>query len=124
MRNLKNNKVAATDVIHLELIKYRGNKLLNRLYELVRQIWEEERIHEECKETIIAPIQQKRDRCENYRGIELGNAAHKILANIILEKIQPYIEKITGDYQNRFRDRSSVTNNIFVLKVINEKIWE
>jgi hypothetical protein len=41
LRNLKNNKVAGTDGIHLELIKYRGNKLLNRIYELVRQMWEE-----------------------------------------------------------------------------------
>ena len=29
MRNLKNNKAAGTDGIHPELIKYRGNKLLN-----------------------------------------------------------------------------------------------
>jgi len=27
-----------TDGIHLELIKYRGNKLLNRMYELVRHL--------------------------------------------------------------------------------------
>jgi len=47
MRNLKSNKVAGTDGIHPELIKYRGNKLLNRIYELVRQIWEEGRIPEE-----------------------------------------------------------------------------
>jgi len=31
MRNLKNNKAAGTDGIHPELIKYRGNKLLNRI---------------------------------------------------------------------------------------------
>ena len=41
MRNLKNNKVAGTDGIHLELIKYGGSKLLNRFYELIRHIWEE-----------------------------------------------------------------------------------
>jgi len=29
--------VAGTDGIHLELIKHGGNKLLNRVYELVRQ---------------------------------------------------------------------------------------
>jgi len=48
---------------------------LNRIYELVRQLWEEERITEEWKETIIVPIYKKgiRDRCENYRGIALGN---------------------------------------------------
>jgi len=30
IRNLKNNKVAGTDELHLELIKYGGNKLLNK----------------------------------------------------------------------------------------------
>jgi len=39
MRNLKNNKAAGTDGIHPELIKYGGNKLMNRIYELVRRIW-------------------------------------------------------------------------------------
>ena len=72
---------------------FRGNKLLNRIYELVRQIWEEEKIPEEWKETIIVPIYKKgdRDRCENYRGIALGNAAYNILVNIILGKIKSYI---------------------------------
>ena len=39
-------------------------------------------------------------------------------------KIKPYIEKITWDYQNGFRDGKSVTDNIFALKIINKKIWE
>jgi len=69
---------------------------------------------------------QKRDRnkCENYRGIALGNAAYKTLSNIILGKIKPYIEKVMGDYQNGFRDGRSVIDNIFALKIINEKLWE
>jgi len=96
--------------------------LLNRIYELVRQIWEEERIPEEWKE-IIYKIGDT-DRFENYRGTALGNAAYKILVNIILEKIKPYIEKVTADHQNEFRDGRSVTDNIFVLKIINEKILE
>jgi hypothetical protein len=29
-----------------------------------------------------------------------------------------------GDYQNGFRDGRSVNDNIFALKIINEKIWE
>ena len=43
---------------------------------------------------------------------------------MILEKIKLYIEKITRDNWNGFRDGISVTDNIFVLKIINEKIWE
>ena len=65
-----------------------------------------------------------RYRCEDYRWIALGNAAYKILANIILEKIKPYIEKIFGDYQNGFRDGRAVIDNRLALKIINEKIWE
>ena len=65
-----------------------------------------------------------RERCENYRGIALGNAAYKILVNIILGKIKPYIEKTTRDSQNGFTEGRSVTDNIFALKITNEKIWE
>jgi hypothetical protein len=112
--------------MHPELIKYGGNKLLNRMYELVRQIWEEEKIPEDWNETVIVPIHKRgdRNRCENYRGIALGNVAYKIWSNMILGKIKPYIEKIMGDRQNGFRDGRSVIDNIFALKIINEKIWE
>ena len=84
------------------------------------------RIPEEWEETIIVPTYKKGDtyRCENYWGLALGNGVYKILAYIILEKIKPYIEKITGDFQNGFRDGRSVIDNIPVLKIINEKIWE
>jgi hypothetical protein len=105
----------------MELIKYRENKLLNRIYELVRHIWEEERMPEEQKETIIVPMYKKGDRhsCEKYRGKALGITAYKTFVNINLEKIKHILKKITRDYQNGFRD-----DNIFVLKIINEKIWE
>jgi len=65
------------------------------MYEVVRQIWEEERIPEEWKETIIVPIHKRgdRDRCENYRGIALGNAAYKILSNINWEILNHVLKK-------------------------------
>ena len=44
--------------------------------------------------------------------------------NIVSGKIKPYIEKLMGDYQNGFRDGISVIDNIFALKIINEKLWE
>ena len=57
-------------------------------------------------------------------SIALGNAAYKILSNIILGKIKPYIEKVMGDYQDGFRDGRSVINTIFALRITNEKLWE
>ena len=38
--------------------------------------------------------------------------------------MKPYIEKITRDSRNGFRDRISVIDNLFVLKKINQKIRE
>ena len=126
MRNLKNNKATGTDGIHPELIKYIGNKLLKRIYELVRQIGRRKAYLKNGKKQKQFLFTKKgdRDKCENYSGIALGNAAYKILSNIILEKITPYIEKITRDYQNGFRDGRSVIDNISTLKIINEKMWE
>jgi hypothetical protein len=68
IRNSK-NKASGTDRIYLELIKYGGYKLLNNIYELVRQIRKEERRPAGWKETIIVPIHKTgdRDKCENYR---------------------------------------------------------
>ena len=65
--------------------------------ELVRQIWEEKRIPEEWKETIV-PVHKRgdRDRCKNYRGIALGNAAYKILSNIILGKVNHILKILWG----------------------------
>ena len=62
---------------------------MDEIYVLVRQIWEEVRIPEEWKETIIVTIYKKgvRDRCENSREIALENAAYETLPNIILEII-------------------------------------
>jgi len=45
------------------------------------------------------------------------------LSNIIFGKIAPYTEKVVGAYQKGFRDGRSVIDNIFVLKIINEKLW-
>jgi hypothetical protein len=44
--------------------------------------------------------------------------------NTIFEKIKPCTEKIAGDYQNGFRDGRSVIDNIFALRIMNEKLWE
>ena len=62
-------------------------------------------------------------------GLEImGNSIRKCSLQNFGEynfgKIKPYIEKITRNYQNGFRDGRSVIDNIFVMKMMNEKIWE
>jgi len=60
---------------------------------------------EEWKETIIVPIAKKGDKSHfsNYRGISLLSTAYKILSNVLLLRLTPYAEEITGDHQCGFR---------------------
>jgi hypothetical protein len=42
----------------------------------------------------------------------------------MLGKIKSYIKKIKEEYQNGFRYGRSVTDNIFALRIKNEKNWQ
>jgi len=72
---------------------------------------------EEWKESIIVPIYQKGDKteCSNYRGISLLPTTYKILSNILLSRLIPYAEEITGDHQCGFRRNKSITDRVFCI---------
>jgi hypothetical protein len=65
---------------------------LSRIYELVRQIWEEERIPEELKAIVIVPIHKRgdRDRWENYRGIKLWGPppSYSLGTRVLFQKVK------------------------------------
>jgi len=47
---------------------------------------------------------KKGDRTDNsnYRGILLLPTTYKILSNILVSKLTPYVDEITGDHQYGF----------------------
>ena len=77
-------------------------------------------------ESIIIHIFKKGDKtdCSNYTGISLLSSAYKILSNILLSRLTPYAEEVTGDHQCGFRRKRSVTNHILCIRKILEKKWE
>ena len=60
---------------------------------------------EQWKESLIVPISKKGEKtnCSNYRGISLLLTSYKILSNIILGRLNLYVDEIIGDYQCGFR---------------------
>jgi len=93
---------------------------------IIISIWNKEKLPEKWKESIIAPIYKKGDKteCINYRGISLFPTRYKILSNILLPRLIPYAEEVTGDHQCGFRRNRSTTDHIFCIRQILEKKWE
>ena len=65
---IKNGKAPGIDNTTVELIKNGGSGLLQRIFYLLLQIWDHERMPEEWEIGIICPIFKKGDRreCSNY----------------------------------------------------------
>jgi sorting nexin-29 len=81
---------------------------------------------EQRKESIIVPIYKKSNKTDysNYRGISLLSTSYKILSNILLSRLTPYVDEIVGYHQCGFRRNRSTTDQIFCIRQILDKIWE
>jgi hypothetical protein len=59
---------------------------------------------EHWKWLITVPVYKQGDKtgCNSYRGISLLSNTYKMLSNILLSRLTPYSEEITGDHQVDF----------------------
>lgn len=126
IKKLKNNKAAGIDDMPGEIVKYGGERLVEEIFELIREIWNKEQIPMEWTESVIIPIFKKGDKseCSNYRGISLLPTCYKVLSNVLLARLTPYAEEIIGDYQCGFRRDRSTSDQMFTIRQIMEKNWE
>jgi hypothetical protein len=81
---------------------------------------------QQWKESIIVPIHKKGDKtdCNNYRGIALLSTAYKILSNILLARLTPYVNEMIGDHQCGFRRNRSTMDQIFYIRQTLDRKWE
>jgi hypothetical protein len=108
---LKSINHQVSDQIPVELIRAGGEILLSTIHKLINSVWNEEELPDQWKESIIVPIHKKGDKtdCSSLRGISLLSTSYKILSNILLSRLAPYIDEIIGDHQCGFRRNRSTT---------------
>ena len=113
--------------IPTEIWKYGGMKLKRELYKLVLNIWENEEMPPDWKESNIISIFKKGStkECGNYQGISLLSIAGKIMARIILNRLYSLLSpNILPETQCGFRSGSSIIDMIFTLRQVQEKCME
>jgi hypothetical protein len=90
--------------ILVKLIQTGGETLLSVIHKLINFIWNKEELPDQWKESIVVPIYKKGDKteCNNYHGMFLQSTSYKILSNILLSRLSPYIEEILEDYKCGF----------------------
>jgi hypothetical protein len=54
----------------------------------------------------------------HFRGVSLLSTSYKILSNILLSRLSPYIDEIIGDHQCEFPCNRSTTDQIFCSRQI------
>jgi predicted nucleic acid-binding protein len=102
---LKKYKSPGSDEILAELYQAGGVTLVSVIHKLLTSIWNKEELPDLWKESIIAPIHKKGNKtdCNDYHGVSLLSTSYKILSNILLSRLSPYMGEIIGDHQCGFQ---------------------
>lgn len=121
--SLKNNKAPGPDGIPAELIKKGGNELIGIMHDMIKEIWNTERLPQQWLDGALCPLHKKGDKlnCNNYRGISLLNTGYKVFAKVLYNRIVPHAENVIGEYQCGFRPDRSTTDQIFNIRLILQK---
>jgi hypothetical protein len=117
----KNGKAAGPGSVHLEMLKYGGNKIIILLTKLYRKIIQGRKIPEEMKLGYISSIHKKGDRrsCSNYRGICVINPIMKTFVRLIKRRLEE--DYVSLEEQCGFTTGRSCIDHIFTLRQILEK---
>ena len=96
VKQMKCNKASGGDGIPAEVYKHGGAALVRHLHRIFLKIWKTEEVPQELKDASIVTIFKKgcRTECGNYRGISLLSVAGKILAKVLLNRLQSLSESI------------------------------
>ena len=124
LKSFKNNRSSGTDKLKTEGLKYNDSKnLIHVLQTLLTIIWTTCTLPANWLHSSITCLYKKgkMGEAKNYRGLSIGANMSRILAKIIVLRIQDAYERIMGNEQFGFRRNRSTTDGIFILKTVIDK---
>ena len=121
IKKTKNKKAAGLDNIPPEVWKTQAFNDI--LLDLCNAVYNGEMI-EKWTEGCILPFPKKGDLglAKNYRGITLTSIAAKIYNSLLLNRVQPEVEKVLRKNQNGFRKNRSTVGQILTVQRLIEDV--
>jgi len=126
---MTSGKAPGIDGIPAEVLKDGGVCLPERLTELFCTTWKEGAVRQDFKDALIVHIyKRKGDRvcCDNHRGISLLSIDGKVLARVLLNRLNLHVHHndIIPESQCGFRADRGTMDMIFTARQIQEKCRE
>jgi hypothetical protein len=111
---LKKYKLPGNDQILVNLIQVGGETLWPDIHKLIYSSWYKEELSDQWGKSITVPIYKKGNRidCGIYSGISLLPTSYKILYNLLLSRVSPYIDENIVDHQCGFQWNSSTSDEV------------
>ena len=120
IEKLRSHELAGIDQIPAETFKAASRKIRFEIRKVFISLWSKDEWPEKGKQSIIVPLYKKDNKADwsKYRGISILPSMYKILSNILLSRLTPYAEEISGDNQWGFRRNNSATDHILCIRQI------
>jgi len=125
LRLMKSNKAVGPDNIPIEAWKSLGEAAVDVLWDLLNEIYEQEKIPSEWRKSTIVPIYKQKGNiqdCTNYRGIKLISHTMKLWERTIGMRIEA--ETVISENQFGFVKGRQTSDAIFALRQTMEKYRE
>ena len=129
VQQLSSGKAPGADAIPAEVYKAGGLPMAEKLTELFHCMWRKEAIPQEFKDASIIHLYKRKGNpqvCDNHRGISLLSIAGKILAKILLNRLNAHRDQtgLIPESQCGFRKDRGTIDMIFTARQLQEKCQE
>ena len=127
IKSLRPGKAAGEDEIPAELLKAGLASLADHISNLIGTCWASKSVPQDFKNAKITTLYKnkgERGDCNNYRGISLLSVTGKVLARVLLRRLQQLAEQVYPESLCGFRARRSTTAMIFAVRQLQEKSSE
>ncbi|BHF84986.1 hypothetical protein SprV_1002814100 [Sparganum proliferum] len=128
VQQLSSGKAPGSDAIPAEVYKHGGPQLMDHMTVLFQEMWRQGEVPQDFKDATIVHLYKRkgnRQICDNHRGISLLNIARKLIARILLNRLNNHLEQgLLPESQCGFRRHRGTTDMIFAARQLQEKCQE